>query len=751
VGVLVHSFTDNALKILEKRYLQKDIEGNYETPETLFRRVSRVMAEVEFKYGSTSKEVKELENRFFDLMWSLDFLPNSPTLMNAGIGAGTLSACYVMDIEDNMSSIMDTAKDQAMIEKFGGGVGFSLSGLRPKGHSILTTQGKACGPINVLRVLSQVGTMITQGGRRDGAHMAIMEVYHPDIEEFIHCKNTEGEISNFNISVGADSTFMEAVQRDKLIHLTWPLDHKMYDEPQDDGRYIRAREIFNEIIQGAWTNGEPGMVWLDRINQDNTTPAIGRINATNPCGEQPLLSGESCNLGSINVGNFVSQGTFDFDRFTETVQTCIQFLDNVVDANKHPTSFTQQMNESTRKVGLGLMGFADLLVRLRIPYGSDEALELAQSIGQTLKNAADTASLSLAKTKGSFPAFDKSTLNKANGGDWDSMRNAWRLSIAPTGTISMIAGCSSGIEPLFGLAYKKHNMSAALEGMELFYINDDLKDYLGIPKEDIASHLGEGHSVDSLLDASARKIFSASDAIHHEWHVKMQASFQQYVDSGISKTINLPSEATQYDIGMAYEQAWELGCKGITVYRRGSREREVLVSTDSTLQSSTTWNTQPTRPHTLVGTTTSISTGHGKMYVTINYSEDQMYEVFATVGKAGACEGATTEALCRLTSTALQYGVPLEVIIKQLDGITCCPVWDQGKKVNSLADGIGHVLKQSGHRSIHANGHGDATTIDNFNEIILNTNSSRCPECGQSLQQAEGCFKCVECGYSRCG
>jgi len=326
VGVLLHSFTDNALKILEKRYLQKDHDGNCEAPETLFRRVSRVMAEVEFKYGFTAKEVKELENRFFDLMWSLDFIPNSPTLMNAGIGVGTLSACYVMDIDDNMSSIMDVAKDQAMIEKFGGGVGFSLSGLRPKSYPISTTQGKACGPINVLRVLSQVGTMITQGGRRDGAHMAIMEVYHPDIEEFIHCKNTEGEITNFNISVGADSTFMEAVQRDKLIHLTWPIDRQMYDEPQNDGRYIKAREIFNEIIHGAWTNGEPGMVWLDRINEDNTTPAIGRINATNPCGEQPLLSGESCNLGSINVGNFIYDGDFDFDRFAKVVQTCIRFL-----------------------------------------------------------------------------------------------------------------------------------------------------------------------------------------------------------------------------------------------------------------------------------------------------------------------------------------------------------------------------------------------------------------------------------------
>ena len=436
-------FSENSVKILEKRYLLKDEAGNpTEDIKGLFTRVARAIAEVEYKYGSTENQVKKLEKSFFDLMWASDFMPNSPTLMNAGTGQGTLSACYVMDIPDSMGDIMRVAGDQAMIEKFGGGIGFSLSALRPKGYGIATTQGKACGPIHVLRVLSQVGTMITQGGKRDGAHMAIMEVYHPDIEEFIHCKNVEGEISNFNISIGADSTFMTAVQQDKWIHLSWPLDRNLYDEPKDDGHYIKARELFAEIIRGAWTNGEPGMVWLDRINEDNSTPALGQINATNPCGEQPLLSGESCNLGSINVGNFVLQhpkgNGFDFRRFEETIETCVRFLDNVVDANRHPTEFTQRMNESTRKIGLGIMGWANLLVRLDIPYNSEEALALAEAIGNVLKNSADTASSKLAEHKGSFPAFGDSPLNKDKGGQWGSMRNAWRLSIAPTGTISMI-------------------------------------------------------------------------------------------------------------------------------------------------------------------------------------------------------------------------------------------------------------------------------------------------------------------------
>ena len=755
-------FTYNSLHILERRYLNKDSSGNpAETVEELFTRVAHTMANVELSYGANDEDVKIYEQEFFDLMWNLKFMPNSPTLMNAGLGQGTLSACYVMDIPDSMDQIMNVAHDQAMIEKFGGGIGFSLSAIRPKGHSITSTHGKACGPIHVLKVMSQVGTMITQGGKRDGAHMAILEVWHPDIQEFIHCKNTEGEISNFNISVGSDSIFMDAVQQDKWIHLAWPLDRNVYEAPGTDGEYIKARELFNEIIHGAWMNGEPGMVWLDRINQDNTTPALGQINATNPCGEQPLLSGESCNLGSINLSKFiVAEGdlpTFHENEFARVVSLAVRFLDNVVDANQHPTDFTQNMNRTTRKVGLGIMGFADALVAMGLPYGSSEALKFADRVGELMKEVADEASASIGKEKGNFPAFDESTLNIKNGGKWEHMRNAWRLSIAPTGTISMIANCSSGIEPLFALSYKKHNMSAALEGVELFYINEALQEKLEMSYDDISSYLEQGHSIDGLMDKDLRDLFAVSDEISFDKHVSMQAAFQQYVDSGISKTINLPNEATQYDIGMAYEQAWELGCKGITVYRQGSREREVLVSTESTspvneisdVQSYTTWNSE-SRPNTVPGTTTSVSTGHGKMYVTVNYSHDKLFEVFATVGKAGACEAATTEALCRLTSTALQYGVPLDSIVKQLNGITCCPVWDKGHKINSLADGIGHVLKSSGDVSVHVNGHGDLNTLDPISEAI--SNSLRCPECSNStLHQAEGCYSCVECGYSRCG
>ena len=751
------NLTDHALKILESRYYLKDKDGvAIENAEGLFNRVAKTIAAVEYKYGASEEDVSNLEQNYFDLMWRLDFLPNSPTLMNAGTGAGTMSACYVMDIDDNMSSIMDVAKDQAMIEKFGGGVGFSLSGLRPKGHPILTTQGKACGPINVLKVLSQVGTMITQGGRRDGAHMAVMEVYHPDIEEFIHCKNIEGQISNFNISVGADSTFMAAVRADRYIHLAWPLDRTSYEFPVEgmDGRFIGATELYNSIIKGAWLNGEPGMVWLDRINQDNATPELGRINATNPCGEQPLLSGESCNLGSINVGNFISgvvpgAYTFDEERFAKVIPLCVRFLDNVVDANVHPTEHTTLMNQTTRKIGLGMMGFADLLVRLDIPYGSEKSIELADHIGSLLQQTADATSMEIGLEKGNFPAFDNSPLNKTNGGNWAAMRNAWRLSFAPTGTISMIASCSSGIEPHFDLVFTKHNMSAALEGVELFYINEDLKERLNMSSEDITNYLNEGHSIDGLMDKHLREIFITSDAVPYDCHVKMQATFQQYVDSGISKTINLPNEATESDIAQAYDQAWELDCKGITVYRRGSREREVLVSNLPTVPNVAGTSTVTPRSPKLVGSTEAVSTGHGKMYVTVNYHKDQVYEVLAQTGKTGKCHAANTEAMGRLISIAVQYGVPVEVITKQLLGITCCPVWNNGNMVLSLADGIGQVLASSSGVSIHANGHGDATTLENFSEIVVG--GSRCQECDGTMIVAEGCSHCVECGFSKCG
>ena len=785
-------FTENALKVLEKRYLLKGSNNEIiETPKEMFLRIAEHLGKQEEKHGANEEEVKSWQDKFFNLMWDLDFMANSPTLMNAGTGHGTLSACYVLDIDDSMEGIMKAASEQAMIEKFGGGIGFSLTDIRPEGNKIQTTHGKACGPIAVLNLLSEVGTMITQGGKRDGAHMAIMSVYHPSIKDFITCKTVEGEISNFNISVGADSNFMESVRDDKYLRLTWPIDKKSYTKPIDKsgGEFVKAREIYNMMIDGAWKNGEPGMVWLDKINEDNTTPEVGQINATNPCGEQPLLSGESCNLGSINLGNFVTDGEFQEDRFIETVRTCVRFLDNVIDANNHPTETTIKMNSLTRKIGLGVMGWADLLIRMDIAYDSEEAIQMGEKIGFMMQDTADRYSSHLGKLKGNFPAFDKSTLNKKNGGEWETMRNAWRLSIAPTGTISMISNCSSGIEPLFGIAYKKHNMSAALEGVELFYINDDLKEQLqnnvideGNEKIDIDKYLDGGGDIRELMTDEQNKIFTESPMIEPKWHVKTQAVFQKYVDSGISKTINLPNQATKEDVEEAYTLAWELGCKGITVYRAGSREKEVLVSTNNDEntknnkeESNTTVldanNPEPrNRPSVVPGVTEKIRTGHGNMYVTINFDQQSdPFEVFTNLGKAGSSDSANLEAVSRLVSLALRSGIKTKEIINELKGISDLPVWDNGKLILSAPDAVAQVLsKHSDSGSLNniginitesdsltnpaesSNGNGKTkSTMDSESQAKI---GNPCPEChGSNLIFEEGCLNCHECGYSKCG
>jgi ribonucleoside-diphosphate reductase alpha chain len=726
----------------------------------MFSRVAKCVSEVECDYGASDKEVRSFEKAFFDIMWDLDFIPNSPTLMNAGTGMGTLSACYVLDIPDNMGDIMDIAKDQAMIEKFGGGVGFSISALRPKGSNISTTQGAACGPIQVLHHLSSVGELITQGGKRAGAHMAIMNVFHPDIEEFISCKATEGDISNFNISVGADSIFMRAVNDDKYLHLTWPMDMNSYDSPNsDDGRWIKARDIFSKIIDGAWRNGEPGMVWLDRINQDNTTPQLGMINATNPCGEQPLLSGESCNLGSINLGNFVDPAlgrSFDFDRFGSVVATCVRFLDNVVDANHHPTDTTASINKLTRKIGLGVMGWADLLTKLHIKYDSPEALNLGESIAKYLKNSADKESQSLGEEKGVFPAFSESPLNEKNGGEWSHMRNAWRLSIAPTGTISMIADASSGIEPHFALSYKKHNMSSQLKNTELYYVNKGIFEY--VPEGlDVDEYIGSGRALIDLVPNDRKNYFRTSNDISPEWHVKMQSVWQAHVDSGISKTINMPFEASDEDVEKAYKLAWTSGCKGITVYRNGSRDKEVLVSTDSKVDSPNTGGSLPVqvsvnfdRPEVLEGQTWKVPTGHGNMYVNLSFHESRVVELFANIGKSGASTNAQIEALGRVISMALQHGVPASDIAKQLRGINSDkPVYHNQRLIRSAPDAIAWVLDQVSNKTISS-----ADVQHSFQESvepILISEGAVCPDCdSDSLVREEGCMKCYSCGYSLC-
>ena len=573
--------SEQALQILNHRYLLKNVDHEVnEEPSELFERVAKTLAEVDNMYGHLSVEVELLASEFYDMMSTAKFLPNSPTLMNAGPGQGTYSACFVLPLEDSMEGIMKAATDAAMVQKFGGGTGFSLSELRPRGDRIKTTHGIACGPIEVLKTLSRVSSMITQGGKRDGANMAVMSVYHPDILEFISCKSTEGDIHNFNISVGVDSNWMKLVEAGADYNLINPRDNTVAGS-------LNAKKIFDKIIEGAWKNGEPGMVFIDRINKDNHVMSeYGPMIATNPCGEQPLLGNESCNLGSINLAEFFKnvdiqtvevpwKAQINWSLLEKVTTLAVHFLDNVIDANKYATPDIENMTKATRKIGLGVMGFADLLIQLRISYGSDLAREVGDELMKNIKEWADLASLELGVMRGTFPAWEKSSYNKVT----EAYRNNCRLTVAPTGTISMLADCSSGIEPTFALVWKKQNI---LEGKTLSYVNKyfekDAKDY-GFYSENLMDYLANGGSLQDRNEVPkwVKNIYSTAPEISPDDHVLMQAAFQQHVDSGISKTINFDNAATVEDVEQVYKLAWATGCKGITVYRAGSRDKEVLV------------------------------------------------------------------------------------------------------------------------------------------------------------------------------
>jgi len=577
------ALSKQAETILEHRYLLKDTNGNVvEDSNTLFKRVAKAISSIETTYYTLPVETELIENDFFEMLSNLEFIPNSPTLMNAGTEQGTLSACFVLPLEDSMEGIMKAATDTAMVQKFGGGTGFSLSKIRPKGSKIKTTHGIACGPIEVLKTLSRVSSMITQGGKRDGANMAVMSVYHPDILEFITCKSNEGDIHNFNISVGVDSHWMDCVINGLDYTLINPHNNTVAGK-------LNAEAVFNKIVEGAWKNGEPGMIFLDQVNTDNhVTETYGEMIATNPCGEQPLLGNESCNLGSINLAEFyinrdlqLVEGPawkvqINWERLQKVTRLSTRFLDNVIDANHYATPDIEHMTKATRKIGLGVMGFADLLIQLRISYNSETAREVGNEIMSKIKEWADDESLDLGSQRGTFPAWEDSTFDRNS----EMYRNHCRLTVAPTGTISMLADCSSGIEPTFALAWKKQNI---LEGKSFNYVNKyfkkDAKEY-GFYSQELMEYLANGGSLQEYsyaIPTWVKNVYITSPDISPEDHVLMQSTFQKHVDSGISKTINFANKASVDDVKNAYRLAWDTKCKGITVYRAGSREKEVLV------------------------------------------------------------------------------------------------------------------------------------------------------------------------------
>lgn len=768
--------TENSRIVLEKRYLRKNSDGEIiETPEKMFARVASAIAEPENLHTETG-DFNYWRGRFYEIMHTLEFVPNSPTIMNAGTGAGTLSACFVMGLDDSMEDIMTTAKETAMVQKYGGGTGFALSKIRPKGSPISTTHGQACGPVSVLRHLSSVSTLVTQGGKRDGANMAVMDVHHPDILEFIECKQEEGQIHNFNISVGVTDEFMKAVKARTSYELRDPESGQVVDN-------IEASLVFDKVIEGAWRNGEPGVVFLDKVNADNPTLNIGKMTATNPCGEQPLLPYESCNLGSINLTKFVAEDndvkSVDWDRLKEVVHVSTRFLDNVIDANVYSVDKIENMTKSTRKIGLGVMGFADMLVQLNVSYDSEEGLSLGKELMKFIRSESDEMSKTLASERGVFPAFKGSKYDSTDGFE---VRNACRLTVAPTGTISMIAGCSSGIEPLFALCYHKHNI---LGGESLLYVDKGFEKVAkegGFYSQELLNYLADGGSLQDRDDVPdwAKRLFVTSSDISPEMHVRMQAVFQESVDSAISKTINFPNSASDDDVRSAYLLAWELSCKGITVYRAGSRDAEVLTagkekdsSEDNNVESADSSSVKPEmlterqRPKVLSGVTERVRTAHGNLFVTINYNDEgKPFEVFASLGKAGSTESAQLEAITRLTTMSLRAGVEPSQIIQHLQGITDEPIWDKGSLVRSTPDAVAQVLSRHllKNNSVDVNNSSDVEQLglfvgDSKEELIKESDSSEevsvkklaCPDCSIGvLVHQEGCLRCADCGYNKC-
>lgn len=751
--------------ILEKRYLLRNANGEViETTDQLFRRVAKAVAEPE---GSNAAEYEE---KFYALMTSLDFLPNSPTLMNAGTPGGQLSACFVLPIEDSMEGIFNTLRDAALIHKTGGGTGFSFSRLRPKDSVVKSTGGIASGPISFMHAYNAATEAIKQGGKRRGANMGMLRVDHPDILDFIKCKKDKTKLTNFNISVAITDKFMQAVQEDSTYELFNPYTKKVEKE-------LPARYVWDEIVKAAWESGEPGIFFIDRANQFNPTPMLGEFEATNPCGEQPLLPYESCNLGSINLGNMVINGRVDYTRLARTIELAVRFLDNVIEINKYPLPQIERATKLTRKIGLGVMGWADMLLKRRIPYNSKQAIDLAEQVMKFITTYARICSIHLGKERGSFPAKDKSIWK-----DYEYMRNAALTTIAPTGTISMIAEASSGIEPIFGYAYTK----TVMDNTSFTYVNEILKETLeerGLYTQEIIDKLLKTGRVSTIeeLPEDIKEIFVCAYDITAEDHIKMQAAFQKYTDNAISKTINFPKDATIEDIHNGYLLAYKLGCKGVTVYRDGSRDSQVLnIGTETKKSSEPASKALPRdRATTTFGFTDKITTGCGNLYITVNFDEHGICEVFTNTGKAGGCP-SQSEASARLATLALRSNIDLEAIIKQLSGIRC-PAAIQNKNAQCLScpDAIARTLRKAlGHKVPPAKATVDQSSVSKAFDIpsidqpikapivepikaplgpLAKVNpkkgapsTGKCPECGQPIYNAEGCVICQSCGYSKC-
>ncbi len=803
-GPLQCDLTPNALEVLRSRYLKRSETGEIlETPEELFRRVAKTIASAEANYGMSAAGQAEVEEQFYELMVTGRFMPNSPTLMNAGRRMGMLSACFVLPIEDSIDGIFSSIRDAAMIQKAGGGTGFSFSRLRPAGDIVRSSGGRTSGPLSFLQVFSKATDAIQQGAFRRGANMGTMRVDHPDIVSFICAKDDPTQLTNFNLSVCVTDEFMEKVinQPDAVHIVVNPRTGEGRPLLKDDKTPWTVGELFDLIVDRAWRSGEPGIIFIDRINEANPTSHVGQIEATNPCGEQPLLPYESCNLGSINVSAFVKEengrASFDYEALRPVVHLAVRFLDNVIDVNRYPLPQIEKMTKANRKIGLGIMGWADSLYKMWIPYDSEEAYRLAEELMEFVNEESHAASEALAAQRGTFPNWRGSTWEKQNR----PMRNAATTCIAPTGTISIIANCSCGIEPLFGLAFWRQ----VLDGKRLLEVN---KEFVKVAKErgflrpGMLEELAEKGSLQHIegVPEDVKRVFVVAHDITPEAHVRVQAAFQRHCDASISKTINFPRTATREDVRKIYLMAYKERLKGITVYRDGSRSRQPMAlgeekqeeekkerrveggesAVANQAEKASEAEVQETAPSQVPPKIKPIKlpevmsclrirqlTPFGNMHVkiTVDPRTGLEREVFAQLGRGGDIANSDLEAMCRLISLFLRCGGGIEDVVKQLDGIgSSLSVPSRAGRIMSLPDGLAKAIQKYLLAKKHFGlkrlllGDFDLEPLLDSMKKSSSTKENRatqgfrikCPECGGVLNFAEGCVHCPACGFSQC-
>lgn len=777
--------SENAKVVIERRVARRNDKGDaLETPDEVFRRVASNLAEAEGRFGGTEGDRAAAEESFYRLMASLDFLPNSPTLVNAGRELQQLSACFVLPVEDSIDGIFEAIKNTAMIHKSGGGTGFAFSRLRPSNDRVQSTMGVASGPVSFMKVFDAATEAIKQGGTRRGANMGILRVDHPDIDEFIAMKADMETLQNFNISVAVTDAFMKAVETGTTYDIINPHNGKVVEQRD-------ARQVWETMFQNAWKNGDPGVIFIDRINDGraNPVPKRGPVESTNPCGEQPLYPFDSCNLGSINLGHFV-QGeagskTVDYERLGTVVRRTVHLLDNVIEMNHYPIPEIAETSHAIRRIGLGVMGWADMLIDLRIAYNSEAALQLARDVMAFIQREADAASQQLAMVRGTFPDWADSIYGPNGKEGPRPMRNSTRTTIAPTGTLSIIANCSGGIEPVFSLAFiRSHYLDKndPTKRTELAEVNEQFEAVAraeGFYSEELIRFLAEGGHLAERPEVPqwVKEVFVTAHDITPDWHVRMQAAFQEFTDNAVSKTINFPNAATVDDVRTAYELAYRTGCKGITIYRDGSRELQVLkhaeksegekaVEAAQALLSQAMGPVRRKLPDERQAITHKFRVGEQEGYMTVGLFDDGTPgEVFINVNKQGSTVSGLMDTVAMLTSYALQYGVPISELAAKLKNTRFEPSGPTSNKQIPLATSIVDYVFRWLELKFDGSNTGIQPTLIPAEQVAESTNPSvaaskysdavasgvGCPECGAVLYYAEGCLICHNCFYNKCG